>query len=178
LIIRRQLQEGQLDLLPPETADAPAITGTTLPAVPTANIPEWFAFLASFLLVVLLGGILWRAWQRWRRPQKDTLELLVQEARNAHRALQSGEDFHNVILRCYFEMSQTLDRQRGIRREESMTAREFQRRLIDLGLPKEPVGQLTSLFEAVRYGAKEPGEQAERQAIDCLEAIVQVSGSA
>ncbi|MBN1148037.1 MAG: DUF4129 domain-containing protein [Anaerolineales bacterium] len=178
MIISKQLRKSQFTLSPLEAADAPAMTAPILPAVPPAYVPEWFAFLASFLLVSLLVGILWRAWQRRRKPPKDALELFIQEARSAHQALQAGEDFRDVILRCYYEMAQALERQRGVRRKQSMTAREFQSSLIELGLPGEPVDRLTRLFEAVRYGAKQPDKQTERQAMDCLEAIIQASGKA
>jgi len=178
IIIRRQLMQGGFKLNPPQVGNIPSLSAPNPYQVVAANIPDWFAFLFSLLLVLLLGVILWRAWQRRRRPPKPALELLVQEARSARQALQAGEDFRNVILRCYYEMGQVLDRQRGIRRKEGMTAREFQHRLVNLGLPEEPVGQLTRLFEMVRYGAKEPGKQAERQALECLEAIVQASRSA
>ena len=49
MIIRRQLQQSQFSLTPPEAADAPALTAPSLPPVQAAYVPEWFAFLASFL---------------------------------------------------------------------------------------------------------------------------------
>jgi hypothetical protein len=53
-----------------------------------------------------------------------------------------------------------------------MTAREFQRRLGRIGIPEEPVAQLTKLFESVRYGSKETGPEEERLALRSLSAIV------
>jgi hypothetical protein len=73
-------------------------------------------------------------------------------------------------------MVEILNRQRGITRKEGMTPREFERRLVELGLPPEPVTKLTRLFETVRYGAKDLGEVEEHQALAYLDAIVQASG--
>jgi hypothetical protein len=53
-----------------------------------------------------------------------------------------------------------------------MTPSEFEQALQGKGLPREPVHQLTHLFEEVRYGARQVGEREERQAIDSLSAIV------
>jgi len=123
----------------------------------------------------VVGLFGWRLWHN-RRRSEETLDLLAREARSAVEALRSGGDIRNVIIRCYFEMVQVLNRQRGITRKEGMTPREFERRLFELGLPVEPVTKLTRLFESVRYGAKDLGEVEERQALAYLEAIVQASG--
>jgi hypothetical protein len=75
-------------------------------------------------------------------------------------------------MRCYHEMSRVLAEERGLVRGIAMTPREFEVILAEKGLPQQHVRTLTQLFEAVRYGAKPPGESEERQAVDCLEAIV------
>ena len=51
-------------------------------------------------------------------------------------------------------MSRVLHQQRGIRRHQAMTPREFVVYLEEVGLPTEAVMRLTELFEQVRYGAK------------------------
>jgi hypothetical protein len=38
--------------------------------------------------------------------------------------------------------------------------------------------QLTRLFEAVRYGTRAPDEREERQAVDCLTAVIEAARSA
>jgi hypothetical protein len=176
LIIRRQLVEGQLQLNLSNLLDSPSMPEAVQPTPINPNVPDWFAFIFGLALFLVIMALAWRAWQRRKRPARGTLELLYDEAFNARQALQAGENLRNVILRCYYEMGQAVDRQRGVRRKEDMTPREFERRLLEIGLPAGPVAQLTRLFEAVRYGAKQPGEQAERQAVECLEAIVQASG--
>ena len=60
---------------------------------------------------------------------------------------------------------------RGIRRQEAVTPSEFEKQLEDAGLPREPVADLTRLFEEVRYGSKILGEWEGRRAIACLTAI-------
>lgn len=177
MIIRRQIMEGKFDLSPLQTAQMPSFTSQVEPRGIVAQIPDWMAFAFSFgLILMVIVLVFWRAWKR-RRPSKErALDLVIQEAQSARQALQAGADFRNVILRCYYEMGRVLDRQRGIRREDGMTPREFEKRLVALGLPQDSVGQLTRLFELVRYGAKDPGEGGEHRALACLDEVVRASG--
>lgn len=146
-----------------------------------ANAPQWAMWVMAIGLAVLIAssvvGVAWLVWRRQRKPESP-LAKLAEEAQQALEALQSGADLQNTVMRCYFEMGRVLREQRGILREQAMTPREFERFLTEAGLPGEHVGQLTRLFEAVRYGAKVAGEREERQAIDCLTAIVQACRSA
>jgi hypothetical protein len=84
-----------------------------------------------------------------------------------------GGNLKNTIMRCYYEMSQVINEQRGIRRDRSMTPREFEIYLESNGLPGEPVRQLTHLFEDVRYGDLAVGEKEEQQAQSSLTAIIE-----
>jgi hypothetical protein len=130
----------------------------------------------AVLLSAGLVGIAWFIWRRSRRPA-GPLEQLAQEARQALVALEGGADVQDTVMRCYFEMSRILSEQRGISRSETMTPREFELRLKGAGLPDGDVEQLTRLFESVRYGARVPGEQEERQAAACLRAIAKACKS-
>lgn len=155
-----------LDLLP-EPSGPVAVFDPTPPA--------WVLSLTSIalglLLAVVLGVLSWRA-LRGRSSGGEPLEQLAQEAQQAIDALQAGADLKDTILRCYFEMSRVLSQERGITRDEDMTPREFSRRLVGVGLPQQPVQDLTHLFEGVRYGARAPDKSEEHQAIQCLTAIV------
>jgi hypothetical protein len=113
-----------------------------------------------------------------RRIQRKTgpLEQLAQEAQEAIDALQAGADLKNTVIRCYHEMSLILLEQRGLKRAETMTPREFERDLEDSGLPGEQVRLLTRLFETVRYGTKVPDEEEENMAIESLSSIVDAIG--
>jgi hypothetical protein len=135
-----------------------------------ANLPAWVSFALSLVLAIAVITIGWLIWRRSYR-QPGALELLTDEARSALQELRSGADFKNTIIHCYYQMCAILDREKGIHRLESMTAREFEEHLSHLGLPLEPVSQLTRLFEKARYSSIPPDQQDERNAWDCLSAI-------
>jgi hypothetical protein len=172
------------------TAVEPAVQGVASPAdglagsSPTdtfASSPsQWLVLVASLgvalLLMILVAGIAWSIWRR--RRLRHPLERLAQEAQNALDALWAGGDLRNIVIRCYLEMSRVVSEQCGIRRNQDMTPREFERYLEEKGLPDEPVRQLTRLFEEVRYGTMIPGEDEKRRAVASLTAIVKVCGGA
>ena len=99
------------------------------------------------------------------------------EAQTAVVALEAGGNFQDVILRCYARMGQVLSEQRGVSRESAMTPREFEKVLIKLGFPPEPVQTLTHLFEEVRYGSIQQGESGIQMAISSLNAIISYCSS-
>jgi uncharacterized SAM-binding protein YcdF (DUF218 family) len=156
---------------------APFAGNAAVPGVEfSASIPPWAVPLATIGLAVLLAAALVAiAWFIWRRSRRTVspLEQLAQEARQALVALEGGADVNDTVMRCYFEMSQILSQQHGISRAQTMTPREFELELKGAGLPDEDVEQLTRLFESVRYGARVPDEQQERQAVACLMAIAE-----
>jgi hypothetical protein len=123
-------------------------------------------------------GMIWFVWQR--RPQRSSLagpkELLALEARRAIDTLHAGRDLKDTVLRCYREMSQVLQEQRGIQRQKGMTPREFEKYLAEIGLRDEHIRRLTRLFESVRYGDNVSSERDKREAMDCLRAIVRAYG--
>ncbi len=174
-ILRRQLIKRDSDFKPLEILGITNNSGTeSIPTQPSP-IPDWFVFAFSLVLFILICYIFWRVYRTRRKPE-ETVMLLTQEAKVALDTLQAGEDLRDVIQRCYFQMARILREQRGIQRKQAMTPREFEQSLIGLGFPGEPIRQLTQLFEAVRYGAKELGEKSELKAISCLDAIVSVGG--
>lgn len=151
-------------------------TQVLLREVQFASNPPWWLVWGVTIGLALLSAvvIVWTArslWLRTRRPE-NSLAQLAQEVQQALDALHAGADLQDVVLRCYFEMSRVLQEQRGLRREEAMTPREFEQSLARAGLPAEQVRQLTRLFEDVRYGAHSASHREERQADDCLTAIV------
>jgi len=138
--------------------------------------PQWLVFATSFIVALVLAGIfigaIWLIW-RGRQRSSSSLQQLAHEAQEALDALQAGGDLKDIVMRCYREMNRVVRDRRGLQRHEAMTSQEFARHLAALGLPGEHVWRLTRLFEDVRYGARPPGEQEERQAIACLAAIVE-----
>lgn len=141
-----------------------------------SSFPPWATYLLSFALLVTVTSIAWIVWQRTRR-KPPALDMLAGEARAALHELRGGADFKNTIIHCYYEMCAVLSRERGIHRPQGMTAREFEHELARLGMPPEPVTQLTRLFEMARYSAGAPDRQDETEAWDCLAAIASMEGS-
>jgi hypothetical protein len=68
-------------------------------------------------------------------------------------------------------MNRIAKEHRGLQREDSLTAREFTDYLVRAGLPKEPVQNLTALFEEVRYGHKTYSDEEAQVAVNSLQAI-------
>ena len=101
-----------------------------------------------------------------------TIDVLGLEAEKARQKLKTGLGLQAVIIKCYRQMSLALAEEQGIEREDFMTTREFENLLEVIGVPRDPVHQLTQLFEAVRYGNWQPNPIDEQKAIHCLEAIM------
>jgi hypothetical protein len=148
-------------------------------ATPAATFPdeppEWLTavviLVVSALVVVFARGILWFIQQRKTSPEL-ILEKLAVEVENAIVSIHKGSDFKLTIIHCYREMSRVLKVEKGITREMFMTPREFEYRLLDIGLPREATRTLTRLFEQVRYSTLPPGTQERNLAIACLADIV------
>lgn len=167
---------GDIRLAPAPSEDLPAA-----PDVGPAPEPAQWLIAAATVGIALLGAaglvaIGWAVWRRRQRPSTPADEL-AQRAQDAIDAIQAGADLKDTVSRCYFEMMQVLKEERGIRRERAMTPREFEARLEEAGIPAAQVRRLTRLFEKVRYGDKQLGEQEERQAIVSLTAIVRTCRS-
>ena len=76
-------------------------------------------------------------------------------------------DVDNEVYRAWRRMTASLD----VDSPETTTPREFERAAIKAGMTRDDVGALTDLFEAVRYGDREPTEDAEHRAIETLRRI-------
>ncbi len=151
--------------LPPEII----LEGPPLgPVDPNLIRMVWIGLAAG--LILFGARILF--WTAGRSRPEDTVE---REAEQAIHALQTGSDIQNVIIRCYLGMSRALQKERGIKRESTMTARDFERLLEERGIPPGPIRRLTRLFEGARYGFRSSGPEEEREALDCLNAIVEHS---
>ena len=163
------------------------IANLTLPPIPEAewlsgepttpfnsNPPQWLTLVVSLGLVAFIVTVIISIARfiMSRRSSSDSpLQHLAQEALGAVEELQAGTDLRNIVMRSYYKMACIAGKLAGGRRSSDMTAQEFEQFLKDAGLPKEPLRQLTRLFEDVRYGTKVPSEKEERQAVRCLTAI-------
>jgi len=148
----------------------------TPPPAISSNLqtPAWLVTVAgiglALLIVFGIAAIFWLI--AHLNTSTSVPKEISQEAQAAAEALEAGGDFQDVILRCYARMSQVLSEQRGVFRESAMTPHEFERVLIKLGFPSEPVRTLTHLFEEVRYGCIQQGENGIQMAVSSLNAII------
>lgn len=165
--------QGDLNLL------APTQPEQTLPEAEfNASPPEWAVLAVTLgvsLLLVGLGAAA-IAYLIRRRRAPSPMRQLASEAQQAIDALQAGGELEETITRCYRDMCRVVQDRRGLQREAGMTPAEFEQALRANGLPREAVGQLTHLFEEVRYGAKQAGERERQQAIESLTSIVAACG--
>ena len=152
--------EGPGDLAPPEFTPP----------------PDWVTTLAIVIIALvaaaIVAGAIYIVWKRSRERTYEPIHRVEKEARAALDAIETGGDLREAIIRCYVQMIEALKEYRGIYRDRDMTAHEFELFLTKRGLPREPIHQLTQLFEQVRYGAQAPGRREENQAISSLSAII------
>ena len=127
-------------------------------------------FIAFFLvlLIALLIIVIFKS----KKQKNHTPYKIELEATNAINEIQKGKDLKNVIIECYHKMCLALQDEQEIKREESMTVEEFEKRIVVAGAPQKSVHQLTRLFEAVRYGNWEPGSNNKKEAIKCFHDII------
>jgi len=138
--------------------------------------PNWTVYLVGFIVFLLILLIIYLVYRRFRVIQDDDeIDQIASEAEHALEEIKSGVDLHNAIIRCYYEMSNILSNERGLKRKGWMTPREFEARLIKAGIPNDPVKDLTRLFEVARYSNQLPDNFQEEQAVDCLTAIINYS---
>jgi len=142
------------------------------PVEPIGRPPDLLIQLAVVLAATALVAAILLIGRR--RPTADEIQqALLDQARSALQALHGGLELPNVILRCYRQMSLVLQQELGIERDAAMTVREFEAALEKRGFPRQPVHQLTSLFESARYSRELPGPEQEADAVACLEALVE-----
>jgi hypothetical protein len=155
-----------------------------LPVPPefVANPPQWFVFGITILLIaapLTIGWILWMQLSRLRQepfPEDAGLAELAQSAQKALDQIESGDDIHDIVIRCYRDMEQILGRGRNLIRERGMTPREFEQHLARSGLRTADVRRLIQLFERVRYGAQVLTRREQAEATAALDSIVRSYG--
>ena len=183
ILFLTQSQEEE-EIPPEETVEAPQEIPSGDVDIPDIELseeviedpPQWMTYALIGGVATALMAVLWLIW-RGRPIQELDSELarLAREAEEAVAGLQSGDDIRDVIMRCYFGMTAVLRESHRIEREEAMTPREFEQRLLAAGLPDPHIKRLTRLFESVRYSLHTPGKSEEQEAIDCLSAIAAFS---
>jgi hypothetical protein len=138
------------------------------------------SYLVGLLVVFGVMFFLWKSYRTWREINRSekigSLQAIAQIARSSLRDLSDGRESTDVILNCYFRMSDVVADRKNLRRNMGMTASEFAIRLERSGLPGDAVRRLTHLFEAVRYGERKAGPRDVNEAVACLTTILHYCG--
>jgi hypothetical protein len=138
----------------------------------------------QFLQWVVIGcaslGLIFIVYRALRTESEPAVakEAMLKEAEQAVQSLEAGQKLESVILRCYHEMSRSLQASQGVVRDRAMTVVEFEDVLRSQGFPASPVHQLTNLFERARYGDLPMGGDDEARAITSLNAVIEFCASA
>jgi hypothetical protein len=167
-----------------ETGDWLPPVDTIVEVDPFEAPPSWIGLVVSvvlaFFALSILGSFYWYYVNMVAPPLgpedlEEPLAGMVKPAQTALDGLRQGKPLADVVMRCYADMEQALRTTQGIERRQAVTVREFERQLLQLGLPAEAVTTLTRLFEAVRYGRYAPQPEDQTLAIDSLTQIVAAS---
>jgi hypothetical protein len=140
----------------------------------------WISYLVGLAFILLLAFLAWRFSRFWKeyagRTGSKSLNEIAKIARSSLRELSSGRESTDVIMNCYFRMSDVVADKRKLQRSAAMTPAEFAIRLEHAGLPGEAVKGLTRLFESVRYGGHRSGPTEVNEAVACLTTILNYCG--
>jgi hypothetical protein len=156
-----------------------ALTEIAPPVFTPPQETPLFSYLVSvavILLMVFLAWKLYRTWQELNPSGGQSLREIAKVARASLRDLSDGRESTDVILNCYFRMSDVVGDKKKLQRDSAMTPTEFAHRLEQSGLPGDAVRRLTRLFEHVRYGGHKAGPNETNEAVACLTTILQYCG--
>lgn len=163
-----------LEAINPNANNLSQVSNIPPPVFTLTSGMAWAAYMVSFILIFAALIITWRTYKFFRnsREEDDSLEKIAKVARSSIRELSAGRDTTDVIVNCYFRMSDAVADSRNLHRRDSMTPAEFATRLERAGLPGEAVSRLTRLFEAVRYGGHRSAQKDVNEAVACLNVIL------
>jgi len=151
------------------------------PAFLTPQTLSVASYIFSFALALLLLFVTWKTYQFWKEVRaaasSQPLKKIAKIARSSIDDLSSGRNSSDVIINCYFQMSDAVADARKIQRDASMTPGEFASRLEAAGLPSDAVKRLTRLFEGVRYGGRRSSPPEVNEAVACLTTILKHCGA-
>jgi hypothetical protein len=145
---------------------------------PPQEIP-FFNYLVSVLILLAVLFFLRKLYTTWMESHPGgtgSLKEIARVARASLRDLSDGRESTDVILKCYFHMSEVVADRKNLQRESDMTPGEFALRLEQSGLPGDSVRRLTRLFESVRYGGQKTGPREINEAVSCLTTILHYCG--
>jgi len=151
--------------------------GTAGPANPVANVPPVFLIGGFAVLFVGVAAVLYfSTGSRQYEPEDERdheeeadVEDIAAAARAAAERLESRDaDVDNEVYRAWWEMTQLLN----VSSPETFTPGQFAEAAVEVGIDREHVDALTTLFEEVRYGHRDP-ESREERAIEVFRQIEQ-----
>jgi len=155
-------------------------TGAAVPEFTPPQSASGLAYLLSFGLLALALFIAWKVYSYWKElnaPASDIAKTKIAKiARASILDLSNGRDSTDVVLNCYYRMSDAVSHRKNLNRNASMTPSEFASRLEAEGLPADAVRALTRLFELVRYGGQRSNPNMVNEAVACLTSILQHCG--
>lgn len=85
------------------------------------------------------------------------------------RRLELGDELRDAVIRCYDEMCHLFAE--APERTRTLTAREFQARLLARGAGEPEVAALTAVFEKARYSLEACTESDRRHAVEALRTL-------
>ena len=154
-------------------------SGAPVPEFTPPQSASWMAYLLSFTLVALVLFITWKIYSFWRELKTSSSGIEAKIAKIARASiadLSAGRESTDVILNCYYRMSDAVSQRKSIDRNASMTPSEFASHLEAAGLPSDAVRALTRLFESARYGGRRSDPKMVNEAVACLASILQHCG--
>ena len=147
---------------------------------PVFTPPQTSPLLSYIITLSVTFALLYVAWLLYKKrsdvSDSSSLKKIADIARSSIRDLSADNLSADVIMNCYYRMSDVVADRKSLKRGIGMTPGEFAARLTDSGLPGDSVQKLTQLFERVRYGCKRTGADERKEAVDCLTAIVNYCG--
>ena len=177
---RELIPEMGLNLLGVDGAPGSASSGEPVPQFTPPQSVSLTSYLISFGIAILLVIVVRRVYAAWKEmnvsDSEPSFKKIASIARSSLRDISSGRDSTDVIINCYFRMSDVVADKRNLNRGVAMTPNEFAGRLEQAGLPGDAVRRLTRLFEKVRYGGHRTDSSAVNEAVACLTTILHYCG--
>jgi len=179
---RELLTQMSLNIFGADGAPGSASSGEPIPEFIPPQSVSLTSYLISFGIAILLIIVARRVYAFWKEMNASDAEPSFKKiagiARSSLRDLSSGRDSTDVIINCYFRMSDVVADKRNLKRGVAMTPNEFAGRLEQAGLPGDAVRRLTRLFEKVRYGDHRSDSTSVNEAVACLTTILHYCGEA
>lgn len=162
---------------PPGMGVLPEEPTHPFPSLEQVHVPWWGTFLFVLLALCTISVVILVAWRLWRaRTRPISIGELADLTRRYAQELRYGAPVQETILRCYHEMCQLLGERFHLEISRAMTAREFEKRLAQIGVLEEHIVRLSRLFEWARYSPARPTPEQEREALQLLDEITHIYG--